>query len=154
MPNYSEECYTKPNSSVGEEVTMNRKVLDLEVIAVLWVLCSLMGQMWLWSEHCFQCFFSCLQVSRLEQTWTVLRQRHTEGAILYEKTLKPFMKSLNDGKGINLYYIRTWAMGSFPSDAWNGMKNGLFHHCSPNVFWRLFMIVSLVQKQLAAGGLF
>ncbi|KAM3868414.1 SH2 domain containing 3Cb [Diretmus argenteus] len=38
------------------------------------------------------------QVSRLEQTWTVLRQRHTEGAILYEKTLKPFMKSLNDGR--------------------------------------------------------
>lgn len=39
------------------------------------------------------------QVSRLEQTWTALRQRHTEGAILYEKTLRPFMKSLNDGKG-------------------------------------------------------
>ncbi|CAK6976167.1 SH2 domain containing 3Cb isoform X1 [Scomber scombrus] len=38
------------------------------------------------------------QVSRLEQTWTALRQRHTEGAILYEKTLRPFMKSLNDGK--------------------------------------------------------
>uniref|UniRef100_A0A667YME8 SH2 domain containing 3Cb n=1 Tax=Myripristis murdjan TaxID=586833 RepID=A0A667YME8_9TELE len=38
------------------------------------------------------------QVSRLEQTWTTLRQRHTEGAILYEKTLKPFMKSLNDGR--------------------------------------------------------
>lgn len=28
-----------------------------------------------------------------------LRQRHTEGAILYEKTLKPFLKSLNEGKG-------------------------------------------------------
>ncbi|MGH0137902.1 UNVERIFIED_CONTAM: hypothetical protein FKN15_028729 [Acipenser sinensis] len=27
-----------------------------------------------------------------------LRQRHTEGAILYEKKLKPFMKSMNDGK--------------------------------------------------------
>uniref|UniRef100_A0A8D0D5N5 SH2 domain containing 3Cb n=1 Tax=Sander lucioperca TaxID=283035 RepID=A0A8D0D5N5_SANLU len=38
------------------------------------------------------------QVSRLEQTWTALRQRHTEGAILYEKTLRPFMKSLNDGR--------------------------------------------------------
>ncbi|KAE8291762.1 SH2 domain-containing protein 3C [Larimichthys crocea] len=38
------------------------------------------------------------QVSRLEQTWTTLRQRHTEGAILYEKTLRPFMKSLNDGR--------------------------------------------------------
>ncbi|XP_017283351.1 SH2 domain containing 3Cb isoform X2 [Kryptolebias marmoratus] len=38
------------------------------------------------------------QVSRLEQTWTVLRQRHTDGAILYEKTLRPFLKSLNDGR--------------------------------------------------------
>ncbi|XP_058492009.1 SH2 domain containing 3Cb isoform X1 [Solea solea] len=38
------------------------------------------------------------QVSRLEQTWVALRQRHTEGAVLYEKTLRPFMKSLNDGR--------------------------------------------------------
>lgn len=28
-----------------------------------------------------------------------LRQRHTEGAILYEKKLKPFLKSLNEGTG-------------------------------------------------------
>ncbi|XP_019714950.1 SH2 domain-containing protein 3C-like, partial [Hippocampus comes] len=40
------------------------------------------------------------QISRLEQTWVTLRQRHTEGAILYEKKLKPFLKNLNDGKGI------------------------------------------------------
>uniref|UniRef100_A0A2K5XKW5 SH2 domain containing 3C n=1 Tax=Mandrillus leucophaeus TaxID=9568 RepID=A0A2K5XKW5_MANLE len=39
----------------------------------------------------------CL-ISRLEQTWVALRQRHTEGAILYEKKLKPFLKSLNEGK--------------------------------------------------------
>ncbi|XP_025969620.2 SH2 domain-containing protein 3C isoform X1 [Dromaius novaehollandiae] len=38
------------------------------------------------------------QIARLEQTWVVLRQRHTEGAILYEKKLKPFLKSLNEGK--------------------------------------------------------
>ncbi|XP_036384957.1 SH2 domain-containing protein 3C isoform X3 [Megalops cyprinoides] len=38
------------------------------------------------------------QIARLEQTWMTLRQRHTEGAILYEKKLKPFMKSMNDGK--------------------------------------------------------
>ncbi|KAF0022607.1 hypothetical protein F2P81_025233 [Scophthalmus maximus] len=38
------------------------------------------------------------QVSRLELTWMALRQRHTEGAILYEKTLRPFMKSLNSGR--------------------------------------------------------
>ncbi|XP_064420469.1 SH2 domain-containing protein 3C isoform X2 [Latimeria chalumnae] len=38
------------------------------------------------------------QISRLEQTWMTLRQRHTEGAILYEKKLKPFMKCMNEGK--------------------------------------------------------
>ncbi|XP_054896450.1 SH2 domain-containing protein 3C isoform X2 [Poeciliopsis prolifica] len=38
------------------------------------------------------------QISRLEQTWVTLRQRHTEGAILYEKKLKPFLKNMNDGK--------------------------------------------------------
>ncbi|XP_014719134.1 SH2 domain-containing protein 3C isoform X1 [Equus asinus] len=38
------------------------------------------------------------QIARLEQTWMTLRQRHTEGAILYEKKLKPFLKSLNEGK--------------------------------------------------------
>lgn len=44
-----------------------------------------------------------LQISRLEQTWVTLRQRHTEGAILYEKKLKPFLKNLNDGKGETLF---------------------------------------------------
>ncbi|KAM8865075.1 SH2 domain containing 3Cb isoform 1-T1 [Synchiropus picturatus] len=38
------------------------------------------------------------QVTRLEQTWAALRQRHTDGAVLYEKTLRPFMKSLNEGR--------------------------------------------------------
>ncbi|XP_051541321.1 SH2 domain-containing protein 3C-like isoform X2 [Myxocyprinus asiaticus] len=38
------------------------------------------------------------QITRLEQTWITLRQRHTEGAILYEKKLKPFLKAMNDGK--------------------------------------------------------
>ncbi|KAJ7986900.1 hypothetical protein DPEC_G00333190 [Dallia pectoralis] len=42
------------------------------------------------------------QISRLEQTWMSLRQRHTEGAILYEKKLKPFMKNINDGKATNV----------------------------------------------------
>ncbi|XP_048856004.1 SH2 domain containing 3Cb isoform X2 [Brienomyrus brachyistius] len=37
------------------------------------------------------------QVKRLEQTWITLRQRHTEGAILYEKKLKPYLKSMNEG---------------------------------------------------------
>ncbi|MBN3318861.1 SH2D3 protein, partial [Atractosteus spatula] len=38
------------------------------------------------------------KIARLEQTWVTLRQRHTEGAILYEKKLKPFMKTMNDGR--------------------------------------------------------
>ncbi|XP_021564863.1 SH2 domain-containing protein 3C, partial [Carlito syrichta] len=42
--------------------------------------------------------FQAALISRLEQTWVTLRQRHTEGAILYEKKLKPFLKSLNEGK--------------------------------------------------------
>ncbi|KAK0156490.1 SH2 domain-containing protein 3C [Merluccius polli] len=38
------------------------------------------------------------QVARLEQTWTVLRQRYTEGAVLYQHTLRPFLKALDHGK--------------------------------------------------------
>ncbi|XP_078082462.1 SH2 domain-containing protein 3C-like isoform X2 [Mustelus asterias] len=41
------------------------------------------------------------QISRLEQTWMALRQRHTEGAILYEKKLKPFMKNMNEGREVS-----------------------------------------------------
>ncbi|EMP38112.1 SH2 domain-containing protein 3C, partial [Chelonia mydas] len=44
------------------------------------------------------CTGSMEEISRLEQTWMALRQRHTEGAILYEKKLKPFLKGLNEGK--------------------------------------------------------
>ncbi|XP_068607536.1 breast cancer anti-estrogen resistance protein 3 homolog isoform X2 [Brachionichthys hirsutus] len=39
------------------------------------------------------------QVTRLEMTWQVLRRNHTESAVLFEKKLKPFMKSLNEGDG-------------------------------------------------------
>ncbi|KAM7018749.1 SH2 domain containing 3Cb isoform 2-T2 [Tautogolabrus adspersus] len=65
------------------------------------------------------------QVSRLEQTWTALRQRHTEGAILYEKTLRPFMKSLNDGRE------------SCP------LSNTTFPHILP--------LLSLLEKSVAVG---
>ncbi|XP_067868395.1 SH2 domain-containing protein 3C-like isoform X2 [Heterodontus francisci] len=41
------------------------------------------------------------QIARLEQTWITLRQRHTEGAILYEKKLKPFMKNMNEGREVS-----------------------------------------------------
>ncbi|XP_053333698.1 breast cancer anti-estrogen resistance protein 3 homolog isoform X2 [Clarias gariepinus] len=37
------------------------------------------------------------QIVRLEMTWRVLRRNHTESAVMFEKTLKPFMKSLNEG---------------------------------------------------------
>ncbi|KAM6944416.1 SH2 domain containing 3Cb [Lycodopsis pacificus] len=66
------------------------------------------------------------QVSRLEHTWTALRQRHTEGAILYEKTLRPFMKSLNDGRE------------SCP------LSNTTFPHVLP--------LLSLLEKSMAVGG--
>ncbi|XP_075935001.1 SH2 domain containing 3Cb [Anarhichas minor] len=65
------------------------------------------------------------QVSRLEHTWMALRQRHTEGAILYEKTLRPFMKSLNDGRE------------SCP------LSNTTFPHVLP--------LLSLLEKSMAVG---
>uniref|UniRef100_A0AAQ6IN46 SH2 domain containing 3Cb n=1 Tax=Anabas testudineus TaxID=64144 RepID=A0AAQ6IN46_ANATE len=65
------------------------------------------------------------QVARLEQTWMTLRQRHTEGAILYEKTLRPFMKSLNEGRE------------SCP------LSNTTFPHVLP--------LLSLLEKSMAGG---
>ncbi|XP_061840177.1 breast cancer anti-estrogen resistance protein 3 homolog isoform X2 [Nerophis lumbriciformis] len=47
--------------------------------------------------YAFSAFMKALempQVLRLEMTWRALRRNHTESAILFEKTLKPFMKSL------------------------------------------------------------
>lgn len=38
------------------------------------------------------------QIVRLEMTWRALRRNHTESAVLYEKKLKPFMNSLNQGR--------------------------------------------------------
>ncbi|CAL1592622.1 unnamed protein product [Knipowitschia caucasica] len=37
------------------------------------------------------------QITRLEETWTVLRRNFTQTAIGYEKSLKPFFKSLYEG---------------------------------------------------------
>ncbi|CAL8286067.1 unnamed protein product [Arctogadus glacialis] len=37
------------------------------------------------------------QVVRLEMTWRALRRSFTESAVLFEKKLKPFMKSLSEG---------------------------------------------------------
>ncbi|XP_075616056.1 breast cancer anti-estrogen resistance protein 3 isoform X1 [Balearica regulorum gibbericeps] len=38
------------------------------------------------------------QVTRLDQTWTSLRHRYTQTAIMYEKQLKPFSKALHEGQ--------------------------------------------------------
>lgn len=40
-----------------------------------------------------------VQIARLEMTWRALRRNHTEMAVLFEKTLKPFMNLLNEGDG-------------------------------------------------------
>ncbi|XP_051541843.1 SH2 domain-containing protein 3C-like isoform X2 [Myxocyprinus asiaticus] len=53
----------------------------------------------------FAMVMKCLefpQIACLEETWTVLRQKYTESAVLYEKTLKPSMKMMNDGEEINV----------------------------------------------------
>uniref|UniRef100_A0A3P8UPS3 SH2 domain-containing protein n=1 Tax=Cynoglossus semilaevis TaxID=244447 RepID=A0A3P8UPS3_CYNSE len=42
------------------------------------------------------------QVVRLQMTWRALRRNHTESAVLYEKKLKPFMNSLNEGDARDL----------------------------------------------------
>ncbi|KAJ8384664.1 hypothetical protein AAFF_G00199960 [Aldrovandia affinis] len=39
------------------------------------------------------------QVARLEMTWRALRRNHTDSAVAFEKMLKPFLKSLNEGDG-------------------------------------------------------
>ncbi|XP_050976941.1 SH2 domain-containing protein 3C isoform X2 [Labeo rohita] len=65
------------------------------------------------------------QISRLEQTWITLRQRHTEGAILYEKKLKPFLKAMNDGKETCI------------------LSNTSFPHVVP--------VLSLLERGVAAG---
>lgn len=41
--------------------------------------------------------FFHVQIMRLEMTWRALRRNHTDTAVLFEKKLKPFMNSLNDG---------------------------------------------------------
>ncbi|XP_029110590.1 breast cancer anti-estrogen resistance protein 3 isoform X2 [Scleropages formosus] len=37
------------------------------------------------------------QITRLDHTWTTLRRKYTQTAILYEKSLKPFFKGLYEG---------------------------------------------------------
>ncbi|XP_068191675.1 SH2 domain-containing protein 3C-like isoform X2 [Antennarius striatus] len=65
------------------------------------------------------------QITRLEQTWVTLRQRHTEGAILYEKKLKPFLKNMNDGKECSV------------------LSNTSFPHIIP--------VLSLLERGMAVG---
>jgi len=94
------------------------------------------------------------QISRLEQTWIILRQRHTEGAILYEKKLKPFMKNMNDGKGEVLVVVLCF----IEKDVWRGhrwtptspflpessvLSNTSFPHILP--------VLSLLERGVALG---
>ncbi|XP_048108588.1 breast cancer anti-estrogen resistance protein 3 isoform X1 [Alosa alosa] len=37
------------------------------------------------------------QITRLDHTWTILRRKYTQMAIIYEKSLKPFYKGLYEG---------------------------------------------------------
>ncbi|NP_001085199.1 breast cancer anti-estrogen resistance protein 3 homolog [Xenopus laevis] len=41
------------------------------------------------------------QITRLEQTWTMLRHQYTQTAITYEKQLKPFSKYLHEGEALD-----------------------------------------------------
>ncbi|XP_047674194.1 SH2 domain containing 3Cb isoform X2 [Tachysurus fulvidraco] len=38
------------------------------------------------------------QIVRLDESWMALRQKYTDSAVLYEKTLRPYLKRMNDGK--------------------------------------------------------
>uniref|UniRef100_A0A8C1VQA5 SH2 domain containing 3Cb n=1 Tax=Cyprinus carpio TaxID=7962 RepID=A0A8C1VQA5_CYPCA len=52
----------------------------------------------------FATVMKCLelpQIARLDETWAVLRQKYTESAVLYEKTLRPSMRMMNDGEEIS-----------------------------------------------------
>ncbi|XP_074059806.1 SH2 domain-containing protein 3A [Macrotis lagotis] len=40
------------------------------------------------------------QITRLERTWRLLRQNHTEAALAFEKELKPFVRALDEGAEI------------------------------------------------------
>ncbi|XP_007489100.1 SH2 domain-containing protein 3A [Monodelphis domestica] len=42
------------------------------------------------------------QITRLERTWRLLRQNHTEAALAFEKELKPFVRALDEGAEIGL----------------------------------------------------
>uniref|UniRef100_A0A671M4B4 SH2 domain containing 3Cb n=1 Tax=Sinocyclocheilus anshuiensis TaxID=1608454 RepID=A0A671M4B4_9TELE len=47
----------------------------------------------------FATVMKCLelpQIARLDETWTVLRQKYTESAVLYEKALRPSIWTMND----------------------------------------------------------
>ncbi|XP_028831992.1 SH2 domain containing 3Cb [Denticeps clupeoides] len=78
------------------------------------------------------------QISRLEQTWTALRQHHTETAILYEKILKSYLRDLNEAKescvpqGASFPYVlpllslleKSKAAGE-ASESWEGADMGV-----------------------------
>ncbi|XP_010287812.1 PREDICTED: breast cancer anti-estrogen resistance protein 3 [Phaethon lepturus] len=88
---------------------------------------------WLGDLYAFSAIMKALempQVTRLEQTWTSLRHRYTQTAIMYEKQLKPFSKALHEGQ-----------------DEWNSEYG---RHCAPqnNVTVPLLMpLMTLMERQ-------
>ncbi|XP_056314703.1 SH2 domain containing 3Cb isoform X1 [Danio aesculapii] len=59
----------------------------------------------------FATVMKCLelpQIARLNETWTILRQKYTESAILYEKTLRPSLRMMNDGEAISRHTETTF----------------------------------------------
>lgn len=77
-----------------------------------------------------------------------LRQRHTEAAVLYEKTLRPFMKSLNDGRGRTApsCAAHVWSHSTLtpaPAESCQ-LANTSFPHVLP--------LLSLLEKSTAGDG--
>nr|XP_055056667.1 SH2 domain containing 3Cb isoform X3 [Misgurnus anguillicaudatus] len=79
------------------------------------------------------------QITRLGKTWAVLRQKYTESAVLYEKTLRPSLRSMNDGEDINgpaettlfphvlplLFLLEKTAVTLEESESWESVDTGV-----------------------------
>uniref|UniRef100_A0A4W4HFP6 SH2 domain containing 3Cb n=1 Tax=Electrophorus electricus TaxID=8005 RepID=A0A4W4HFP6_ELEEL len=85
------------------------------------------------------------QIARLQKTWMVLRQKYTESAVLYEKTLRPSLKRMNDGKEVCnllettiphmlplLVLLEKTAVTLEGSESWESLDTGM-----DSVLWHL-----------------
>ncbi|XP_007905330.1 breast cancer anti-estrogen resistance protein 3 homolog isoform X1 [Callorhinchus milii] len=81
--------------SVGQRASVLHKIIQLAI-----ELKDTMGDL-----YGFSAVMKALelpQITRLEFTWRTLRRTHTDSAIAFEKKLKPFMKSMNEGNAGDL----------------------------------------------------